>query len=130
MVPRLPSRALGRGGCGMPGVGLQAGEDGVADLPFQAAQGFFAGLAFGPFLVVVGAAGAVLVADLGDRGHVDRVVEAAVAAPGQPVDFPAARRYLDGGGAVVGGELIPAGEAGHVPDIADDRSGDDRADPE
>jgi hypothetical protein len=70
------------GGCGPPGVGPQAGKDGVADLPFQAAQGFLAGLAFGQFLVVIGAARAVLVADLGDRGHMDRVVEAAVAAPG------------------------------------------------
>jgi len=33
----LPSRALARGGCGAPGVGLQAGEDGVADLAFERA---------------------------------------------------------------------------------------------
>jgi hypothetical protein len=80
----------------VPRVGLQAGEDGVADLPLQRAQGFFAGLAFGPFLVVVGAARAVLVPDLGDRGHVDRVVEPAVAAPGQPVDLPAAEETSTG----------------------------------
>jgi hypothetical protein len=61
---------------------LEAGVDGVADLPFQRAEGFFAGLAFGEFLVVVGVALAVPVADLGDRGHVDGVVEPAVAAPG------------------------------------------------
>jgi hypothetical protein len=48
---------------------LEAGEDGVADVAFQGAKGFFAGLAFGPFLVVVGAAGAVAVADLADRGQ-------------------------------------------------------------
>jgi hypothetical protein len=46
----LPSRALGRGGCGAPGVGLQAGEDGVADLAFERAQRFFRGFAFGQFL--------------------------------------------------------------------------------
>jgi hypothetical protein len=61
---------------------LEAGVDGVADLPLQAAQGLFAGLAFGQLLVVAGAAGAVPVADLGDRGHVDGVVEPPVAAPG------------------------------------------------
>ena len=35
-----------------------------------------------------------------------------------------------GGGAVVGGEVIAAGEAGHVGDVADDGAGDDRADAE
>ena len=45
------------------------------------------GLALGEFLVVVGAALAVQLADLGDRGHVDRVVEPAVPAPGQPETF-------------------------------------------
>jgi hypothetical protein len=44
--------------------------------------------------------------------------------------LPAAGGHLDGGGAVVGGEPVPAGEAGHVADVADDRGGDDRADPE
>jgi hypothetical protein len=82
----LPSRAV-RGGRGTPGVGLEAGEDGVADLALQRPQGFFAGLALGQLLVVAGAALAVPVADLGDRGHVDDMVEAAVSAPGQPVDL-------------------------------------------
>jgi len=126
----LPSRARGRGGCGAPGISLQAGEDGVADLPFQGAQRFFGGLALGQLLVVVGAARAVPVADLGDRGHVDGVVEPPVAAPGQPVDLAAAGGYLDRGGAVAGGEVVPAGEPGHVADVADDRGGDDRAGPE
>jgi len=49
VVPRLPSRALDTG-CGAAGVGLQAGEDGVADLPLQRPQGLFRGLAFGQFL--------------------------------------------------------------------------------
>src|SRR3974390_762180 len=65
VVPLLPSWALGAGR-GAPGVGLQAGEDGVADLPFQRAQCLFGGLALGQLLVVVGAAFAVPVADLGD----------------------------------------------------------------
>jgi hypothetical protein len=54
------------------------------------------------------------------------MVEAAVAAPGQPVDLARSRRHLDGGGAVAGGEVIPAGKAGHVANVADDRGGDDR----
>jgi hypothetical protein len=99
--PRLPSRVLRRGGCGAPGVGLEAGEDGIADLPLQRAQRFLACLALGQFLLVVGAALAVPVADLGDRDHMDGVVEAAVAAPGQPVDLARARGYLDRRGAVV-----------------------------
>jgi hypothetical protein len=51
----LPSRTLGaRGGAG--GVGLEVLVDGVADLPLEGAQRFFAGLALGDLLVVVGAA--------------------------------------------------------------------------
>jgi len=129
VVPLLPSRAL-RVSCGAPGVGLQAGEDGVADLPLQRAQGLFAGLAFGQFLVVVGAAVAVPVVDLGDCGHVDGVVEPPVPAPGQPVDLARAGGYLDRRGPVVRGEVVPAGEAGHVADVADNSGGDDRADAE
>src|SRR5215470_6089719 len=102
----------------------------VADLPLQRAQGLFRGLALGQLLVVVGAAGAVPVADLFDRGHVDGVVEPPVPAPAQPVDLARAGGHLDRRGAVVGGEVIPAAEAGHVADVADDGGGDDGADPE
>jgi hypothetical protein len=63
VVPLLPSLALGTG-CGAAGVGLQAGEDGVADLLLQRAQGLFGDLSLGQFLVVVGAALAVQVAGL------------------------------------------------------------------
>jgi hypothetical protein len=77
----LPSRALrGCRGGGPPGVGLEAGEDGVADPPFEAAERFFVDLALG--------------------------------------------------GAVVRGEVIPAGEPGHVGDVADDRAGVDRSEAE
>jgi len=61
---------------------------------------------------------------------VDRVVQAPIAAPGQPVDFPVAGGHLNRGGAVIGGEAVPAGEAGHIADIADHGGGDDRADAE
>ena len=84
VVPLLPSRALGAG-CS-PGVGLEVGEDGVADAPFEGAECFFAGLSLGEFLVEVGAACAVTLADLGDCGHMDGMVETSVPAPRQPVD--------------------------------------------
>jgi hypothetical protein len=129
VVPRLPSRAPGAG-CGAPGAGLQAGEHGVADLPLQRAQGFFGCLALGQLLVVVGAALAVPVADLGDRCRVDGMAVPPVPAPGQPAGRPLAGGHLDRRGAVVSGEVVPAWKPGHVADVADHRGGDDGADPE
>ena len=41
----------------------------------------------------------------------------------------AAGGHLDGRGALIGGEAVPAGEPGHVLDVADHGRGDDRADP-
>ena len=79
--PRALPGSLPGARCGPAGVGLEAGEDDVAEAALEGAQGFFRCLAFGQFPLVVGAAGAVAVADLGDCGHVDGVVEAAVAAP-------------------------------------------------
>ena len=58
------------------------------------------------------------------------MVEAPVAALGEPVHDPAARRTLDGGGAVVGGELVAAGEAANVAGEADEVAGDDGTDAE
>jgi hypothetical protein len=84
----LPSRALGRcRRCGLLGVGLEAGEDGVADPPFEAPERFFVGLALGDLAVIVDAAVAVGVPDLGDRGHVEGVVDAPVPAQREPVDL-------------------------------------------
>ena len=61
------------------GVGDESLVDDVADVPLQSAHCLFAGLALGLFACVVDAAGG-LVADLGDGGHVDCVVELAVTA--------------------------------------------------
>jgi hypothetical protein len=72
----------------------------------------------------------VLVAELGDRGHVDRVINSPVAAQGQAVDLPVPRRHLDRGGAVAGGEVMGAGEPGRVPDVTDDGASDDGSDAE
>src|SRR5947207_4663614 len=125
----LPGRQSA-GLAGSPGVVLQAGVDGVADAALEAAERFFAGLALGQLAVEVGAAFAVLVADLGDRGHVDGVIDAPVPAPRQPAGPAVPRRHLDGRGAVVSGEPVAAGEPGHLAGGADHGGGDDRADAE
>ena len=70
------------------------------------------------------------VADLGDRHHVDGVVEPAVPAPAQPAGLALAGGDLDRRGPVAGGEGVPAAEAGHVADVADDSGSDNRAGPE
>jgi hypothetical protein len=124
----LPSRACWRGGS--PAVGLELGVDGVADPPLERAECFLAGLALAGLLLEVGSAVAVLVADLGDRRHVNSVVESAVAAPGQPEDGAFARGRFDRRGAVVGGEVVAAGKPGDVGDVAQDGGGNDRADAE
>ena len=68
-------------------VGPEAGEDRVADLPFQRAQRFPVRL--GLLLVIVGAALAMRLADLGDGGHVDGVVDPPVPPSAEPVDLAA-----------------------------------------
>jgi hypothetical protein len=61
---------------------------------------------------------------------VDGVVDPAVPAPAESVDLAVAGGHLDRRGAVAGGEVVPAGEAGDVTGLADDGGGDHRADPE
>ena len=72
----------------------------------------------------------VAMADLGDGGHVDGMVEAPVAAPRQAEHLASPGGHLDRGGAVIGSEVITAGEATDVADVTDDDGGDDRTDPE
>jgi hypothetical protein len=73
----------------------------------------------------------VLVGDLGDRGHVDHVVETPVAAHGQPAGlFAVAGGGLDRRGAVIRRERVGGGDPRYVGDVADDGGGDDRADAE
>jgi hypothetical protein len=112
----LPSRALR---AGLPGIGPEAGEDGIADLALEGPQRLFMGLSLGHFLVVVGAALAVLVPELGYRGHVDRMVDTPVAAQRQAVDLPVPGGHFDRRGAVIGGEVIAPGKPGTIADVAD-----------
>ena len=129
VVPLLPSRALGTAAARRASACRQA-KMALLICRFSERRASFGVLPSASFLVVVGAALAVPVADLGDRGHVDGVVEPPVPAPAQPVDLARAGGHLDRRGPVVGGEVVPAAEAGHVADVADDGGGDDRADPE
>src|SRR6185369_5461157 len=108
----------------------EAGEDGVADLALEGPQRLFAGFPLGRFLVVAGAALAVLVPELGYRGHVDGVADTPVAAQRQAVDLPVSGGHFDRRGAVIGGEVITPGEPGNIADVADDGPGDHRADAE
>lgn len=64
---------------------LEAGEDGVADLPLQAPQALPACLSLGRLLVVISAVIVVRLAELGDRGPVYGMVDPPVSAPAQPV---------------------------------------------
>ncbi len=70
--------------------GLLVGEetlvDDGGDSSFQRSEGFLLGLAFGLFLVLVDPAGGV-VADLGDGGHVDGMVQHPVSSHRQTVAF-------------------------------------------
>ena len=80
--------------------------DGVADLAFQGAERFFAGLAFGEFASVVGTPVGV-VRDLGDGCDVERAVELPVAARVEPVTVLERAGRLNRSRAVVAG-VVPA----------------------
>jgi hypothetical protein len=76
----------------------------------------------------VAAAGTVRLPDLGDGHHVQRVVDAAISGPRQPVPDLLAGGGVDGCGAVVGGELILRREPVDGLDLGQDAAGDHGAD--
>jgi hypothetical protein len=76
--------------------------DGVADASLQRAQRFFVAVALGAFAEVVVTSGGV-VADLGDSGEMDRMVELAVAAVIEPVARSRPRRRVQRRGRVCSG---------------------------
>lgn len=90
---------------GLPGVVDELAVDGVGDASFEAAEGFFAALAFAEFALVVVVSGAV-VSDLGDRGHVDGVVDAPVSCSGESVSYRVGGRHFDWCGSGVAGEVV------------------------
>jgi hypothetical protein len=69
---------------------------------FESSQGLLAALVLGELAQVVGPPGGV-VADLGDRGHVDGAVELAVAPRVEPVADVGTAGCFDGRGGVVAG---------------------------
>ena len=69
---------------GASGVGDEVPVDDVGDLTLQRPDCFFGGLALGD-LAVVELAAVARVAELGDRGDVDRAVQLPVAARVEPV---------------------------------------------
>src|SRR5436190_7554476 len=102
----------------------------VADAPRERPDRFFLGLAFGELAFIERAAGRVAVTDLGDRRDVDRMVELAVAAQGEPMHDAPAGRHLDRGGAVVGRELGAVAEPADVTGVTDGDGGTDGPEPE
>jgi hypothetical protein len=97
-----------------PFVGDHEPPDVVGEASFQAAHGFVAGLPGGNFGVVVDPAPACSHADLGERDDVQRVVELAVSASGQPVACSIATGHLDRGDAGGVGECRRAGDGGQT----------------
>ena len=85
---------------------------------FEGAECFLLGLAFGNAALDVGAALGVGLAELADRGHVERVVEVAVPAGGEPVHGAATGGELDVVRSVVGGVAVPFGESADVAAVA------------
>jgi hypothetical protein len=87
--PRLPSRTLLGGG-----VRDESLVERVADAPLERTECFLLCLSLREFAVVVAASRRVRVTDLGDRSHVDRMVQLAIAAPRQAmhVVFTCSRR--------------------------------------
>lgn len=65
-------------------------------------------------------------AELTDRSHVERVVELAVAALGEPVNGATARWELHRCGPAVRRVVIAIAEPGDVAGVADQHRGDDR----
>jgi hypothetical protein len=91
---------------------------GVADLALQRSARFLVRLAVGDLAVEVDTAVGVGLAQLADRGHVDGVVQLAVAAFGESVHDATTRGELDRGGAVVRGVVITVAEPGDVAAVA------------
>ncbi len=101
--------------------------DGVADASLQRAHRFFVAVALGAFAEVVVTSGGV-VADLGDGGEMDRMVELAVAAVVEPVARSRPRRRVQRRGRVVAGVMGFGREPADVAGMTDEMRGNDRAD--
>jgi hypothetical protein len=113
----------------LSGVEKQLAVDGVRDLTLERPQGLLLRLALGNLAVEVDPSLGAGVADLSDRGHVEGVVELAVAAAREPMHDPPTRGQLDRSRAAIGGIGISVGETSNVAGVSDQRRSMDRADP-
>jgi hypothetical protein len=111
------------------GVVAEAGVDGVADATFERSDRFFAAVAFGDLAVVVGAPFAVTVTIWVTAAMWMAWLRRRLPRRDSRKILRRPGGYLDRCGAVVGGEGVTAGEAGHIADVTDDGGGDDRTDP-
>jgi hypothetical protein len=100
-------------------------ENDIGQASLQAAQSFFRGLALESFPFVVAAPRTIRLANLGHGHHVQGVVQASVAGSREAVSDLLAGGGVDGRGAVVGREVVSAGEAVDVVYLGQDPSGDD-----
>jgi hypothetical protein len=92
VVPRLPSRALAAAAGAQSRVADHADVERIADIAFQGAQRAPASHSLAVLPLAVDAALGAAVADLGNRGHVDGVVELPVPVPGKLVNLSGRRR--------------------------------------
>src|ERR1700677_794079 len=94
-------------------------EDGVGDLALEGPQGFALGLALRHLALEVDPTIRSRIADLGERGDVNGVVEFPIASTREPVSDATSRGVLDRCHARIGGEVIPVGESLNVAGVTD-----------
>src|SRR5215212_6402918 len=124
VVADLGSGTLGRG---RSLVGDEVAVHDVGQLPLEASESLRRRLVLAELAAVIGTPGGV-VADLAQGSDVQGAVELAVTQAAKAVTLEVPAGHLDGGGAVVGGEVAGRGEAGDITDVADDQGGDDWTD--
>src|SRR5580692_10184292 len=109
------------------GVEDELAEDGVGDLALERPQSLPLGLAFSNLALEIDPTICSRIADLGECGDVDGVVEFPVASTREPVSDPTSRRVLYGSHTRVGSEVVPGGEAPNVARVTNHHAGNDRA---
>ena len=88
------------------GVEDELAEDGVGHVALERPQGFPFGLALSHLALEIDPTVCSRIADLGERGDVDGVVEFSIASTREPVSDPTSRRVLDRCHARIGGEVV------------------------
>jgi len=115
-------------GCVRCGVVEYPLVDDVGQMPFEGAERFHRGFAFGEAAPVVGAAGGIP-AQLDDGHDVQDPVDAPIPGAGEPVAALVTRGRLERGGAVPGREVRRGGEPADVGDVGDQPGSAGRTNP-